>query len=483
MNGGGAGTKRVAIVGAGASGIPAAREALEHGVEPVVFEMSDGIGGLWRFKPADSDEASVMKTTVINTSKEMTAYSTFVPPTQFANFMHNRKMLEYLQLYANSFGFSRFLRLQHTVIDVRRSATYETDGKWLVKYREPDGFECEDVFDAVLLCTGHHTWPYSPPAWPGQKGFRGRVCHAHSYKDARGFDDKTVVVVGVGNSGIDIAVELSRVAAEVRRLRFLLAIFIIIILIHRNLDRSVPFDMLNSRFAAILRRLPVPDSVMDYFLHKLFETHRLDHEKFGLKPKHGLFSAHLTVNDELPNRLCCGSIRVRPNIRQFTQNGVIFEDGTLLEGVDQVILATGYTFEFPLLEAGKLLPVQENDISLFLNIFPPALHSHNTLGIIGLIQPLGSIMPIAEMQARLFFSAFTGAIQMPSCTDMEAHAAGVKEAMHAQFVQSRRHTIQVDYIEYMDTLAELIGCVPRLGPYLFNDPALLKALLFGPNLS
>uniref|UniRef100_A0A183C6X5 Flavin-containing monooxygenase n=1 Tax=Globodera pallida TaxID=36090 RepID=A0A183C6X5_GLOPA len=348
--------------------------------------------------------------------------------------------------------------------------------------------------------------------------------------------------------------------------------------------------MLNSRFAAILRRLPVPDSVMDYFLHKLFETHRLDHEKFGLKPKHGLFSAHLTVNDELPNRLCCGSIRVRPNIRQFTQNGVIFEDGTLLEGVDQVILATGYTFEFPLLEAGrllpvqendvslflnifppalhshntlgiigliqplgsimpiaemqarlffsaftgaiqmpsctdmeahaagvkeamhaqfvqsrrhtiqvilatgytfefplleagKLLPVQENDVSLFLNIFPPALHSHNTLGIIGLIQPLGSIMPIAEMQARLFFSAFTGAIQMPSCTDMEAHAAGVKEAMHAQFVQSRRHTIQVDYIEYMDTLAELIGCVPRLGRYLFNDPALLKALLFGPNLS
>ncbi|CAK5080893.1 unnamed protein product [Meloidogyne enterolobii] len=461
--------KRVAIIGAGASGIPAAREALDHGWLPFVFESSTDIGGLWRYKPYETEEGTVMKTTVINTSKEMTAYSTFVPPSNFANFMHNRCMLEYLRLYADSFDFNKYLYLEHKVINVERCEDFENNGQWIVQYKKGNNSEVfHEIFDAVLLCTGHHTTPNSPPTWPGQENFKGKIIHAHSYKDQRGYDDQVVVVVGVGNSGVDIAVELSRVAKQVylvtRRGTWVL---------FRNMDHSYPFDMaLNTRWWHILKQI-VPSSAVSWHLEKIFNR-RFNHAKFGLKPKHSILAAHLTVNDELPNRLCCGTVRVKPNIREFLPdgNGIIFEDGSEIKNVDHLILATGYSFSFPLAEHGTLIPVVENDMDLYLYMYPPQLSPKNTLAVIGLIQPLGSIMPIAEMQARLFFEVLNGNVVLPKWRAMQDNIRERKEKLQARYV---------DYIDYMDELARLIGCLPALGKYAISDPTFYQKLLFGAN--
>uniref|UniRef100_A0AC34G6X2 Flavin-containing monooxygenase n=1 Tax=Panagrolaimus sp. ES5 TaxID=591445 RepID=A0AC34G6X2_9BILA len=82
--------KRVAIIGAGASGLPSIRHALLYDLEPVCFELTNDIGGLWRYKENERSYkglkvSSVMKSTVINTSKEMTAYSDFPPKPEIAN--------------------------------------------------------------------------------------------------------------------------------------------------------------------------------------------------------------------------------------------------------------------------------------------------------------------------------------------------------------------------------------------------------------
>nr|CAD2186140.1 unnamed protein product [Meloidogyne enterolobii] len=404
--------KRVAIIGAGASGIPAAREALDHDWLPFVFESSTDIGGLWRYKPYETEEGTVMKTTVINTSKEMTAYSTFVPPSNFANFMHNRCMLEYLRLYADSFDFNKYLYLEHKVINVERCEGFENNGQWIVQYKKGNNSEVfHEIFDA-----------------------------AHSYKDQRGYDDQVVVVVGVGNSGVDIAVELSRVAKQVylvtRRGTWVL---------FRNMDHSYPFDMaLNTRWWHILKQI-VPSSAVSWHLEKIFNR-RFNHAKFGLKPKHSILAAHLTVNDELPNRLCCGTVRVKPNIREFLPdgNGIIFEDGSEIKNVDHLILATGYSFSFPLAEHGTLIPVVENEMDLYLYMYPPQLSPKNTLAVIGLIQPLGSIMPIAEMQARLFFEVLNGNVVLPKWRAMQDNIRERKEKLQARYVKSPRHTIQAN---------------------------------------
>jgi dimethylaniline monooxygenase (N-oxide forming) len=467
--------QRVAIVGAGASGLPAIRHALLYGVQPVAFEMTDDIGGLWRFKPEETDASSVMKTTVINTSKEMTAYSDFPPPDDYANFMHNRQMLKYLKLYAEKFCLTQYVRFRHIVENVERSADYKRTGRWTVTFLNAEGKRNAEEFDAVLLCTGHHTEPYWPSKWPGQDVYKGRVTHAHSYKDHRGYEDKTVVVVGIGNSGGDISVELSRIAHQVfvatRRGTWVY---------NRVIEYGMPYDVvLFCRYISFLKQI-IPLKILEVFVQRRLHK-RFDHAKYGLKPDHGVLGAHPTVNDELPNRLASGTIVVKPNIRSFTERGVIFEDNTSVQNVDEVIMSTGYVFDFPLAEGGKLIPVAENNVTLYQYMYPPETADHNTLAVIGLIQPLGSIMPISEMQTRLFFDVLTGHATLPNKSQMESDIAQKKRQMAERYVHSRRHTIQVDYDTYMDELANLMGCHPYPWAYCLSDPLLAYRLLFGPN--
>ncbi|KAK6041726.1 Flavin-binding monooxygenase-like protein [Cooperia oncophora] len=207
---------------------------------------------------------------------------------------------------------------------------------------------------------------------------------------------------------------------------------------------------------------------------------RFDHERYGLKPEHRALSAHVTVNDELPNRIACGTVRIKPNIREFSEHSITFEDGSCVENVDEVIFGTGFRFHFPMVESGKLIPVHDNEVELYEFMYPPETADHNTLAVIGLIQPLGSIMPISEMQARLFYENLFGSPRLPSVAEMKKSIREKRSAMQARFVRSPRHTIQVDYIPYMDELAGLVGCKPDMFKILKSDPLLALQLQFGP---
>ena len=86
--------KRIAVIGAGASGMTATKQCLDQDLEVVVFERTNYTGGLWRYQETldENGTASVMKSTIINSSKEMSAFSDFPPPPEFSNYMHNTKM-------------------------------------------------------------------------------------------------------------------------------------------------------------------------------------------------------------------------------------------------------------------------------------------------------------------------------------------------------------------------------------------------------
>lgn len=111
-------------------------------------------------------------------------------------------------------------------------------------------------------------------------------------------------------------------------------------------------------------------------------------------------------NDDLPSRILCGSVVVKPIVKEFTETSAIFEDGTVMENVDVVIFATGYSFSFPFLEE-SVIKVENNQAPLYKHVFPPQLEKP-TLAVIGLIQPLGPIMPTAELQARWATRVFKG---------------------------------------------------------------------------
>uniref|UniRef100_A0A0N5CH67 Flavin-containing monooxygenase n=1 Tax=Strongyloides papillosus TaxID=174720 RepID=A0A0N5CH67_STREA len=471
------GKKEVLIIGAGASGLPSIRFALLNDVTPVCFEASNDIGGLWRFKPEECDESSVMKSTVINSSKETTAYSDFPPSPEAPNFMHNRKLLQYIRDYANEYNLLQYVHFNHRVIGVKRSPTFDDDGKWIVSYTDDKNNKKERTFDGVLMCNGHHAHPHFPEPWPGQDKFQGKIIHSHSYKDHKGYEDKTVVVVGIGNSGGDIAVELSRIAKEVylvtRRGAWIF---------NRLYTYGVPIEFAFSRRIDMIMRPIFPIWAVNLLLQKRMNE-KMDHVTYGLQPEHSVLSAHPTVNDELANRLANGTVVIKKNIKSFTERNVIFEDESIVEDVDAVIFSTGYSFNFNLIEDGRLIPVENNNVNLYKYMYPPSLAYKNTLAIIGLIQPYGSIMPISELQARIFFEALTGKVKLPTEKEMMQDVIFKKKEMAARYVESQRHTIQVDGPAFMDELADIIGCKPKPFKYLFSDFPLFKALIFGPNVA
>lgn len=86
--------KHVCVIGAGASGITCIKECLASGFDVTCYEKGSYLGGLWRYHDSDEDGiASVMRSTIINSSKEMSAYSDFPPPAELPNYMHNSLMV------------------------------------------------------------------------------------------------------------------------------------------------------------------------------------------------------------------------------------------------------------------------------------------------------------------------------------------------------------------------------------------------------
>ncbi|XP_069718522.1 flavin-containing monooxygenase 5-like isoform X2 [Phaenicophaeus curvirostris] len=463
--------KRVAIIGGGSSGLCAIKACLQEGLEPICFERTGDIGGLWRFEEhPEEGRASIYRSVIINTSKEMMCFSDFPVPEDFPNYMHNSKIMEYFRMYAQRFNLLRHIRFRTSVRRMAKCPDFTTTGQWEV-VTESDGKQETAVFDAVLVCTGHHTEAHLPlSTFPGIENFKGRYLHSRDYKDARDFTDKRVVVIGIGNSGSDLAVEISQTAKQVflstRRGAWVL---------NRVGDEGYPIDtVLTTRMNTFLKDLLSLSMTNNYMEKRL--TARFDHSHYGLKPKHRVFDQHPTINDDLPNRIISGRVLVKPNIQKFTETSAIFDDGTR-EDIDVVVFATGYSFSFPFL-AGYV-KVVENQIPLYKFMFPPHMEKP-TLAFIGLIQPLGAIMPISELQCRWATRVFKGLNKLPPRQDMEADIKQKKEAMAKRYVKSQRHTIQVDFIPYMDELASQIGVKPNLLRLLLTDPRLALEVFFGP---
>jgi dimethylaniline monooxygenase (N-oxide forming) len=254
-------------------------------------------------------------------------------------------------------------------------------------------------------------------------------------------------------------------------------------ILNRICDFGEPIDLVfANRFAYFVHKI-LPRGIVDSTVERKLNA-RCDHARYGLKPAFSVSQAHPTVNDDLANRIASGTVIIRPNINRFTEdNVVVFDDGEKVTDVDVVILATGYSFSFSYVENGELIPVENNEVALYQNMYPPQLAEHNTLAVIGLIQPIGSIMPISEMQARVFADVLSGRSQLPNEYDMRRHMAEARAKSAKRYIASRRHTIQVDYVLYMDELADLIGAKPDIGRLMLSKPSFAMKLFFGPDVA
>uniref|UniRef100_A0A8C0LU09 Flavin-containing monooxygenase n=1 Tax=Canis lupus familiaris TaxID=9615 RepID=A0A8C0LU09_CANLF len=462
--------RRVAVIGAGVSGLSSIKCCLDEDLEPTCFERSNDIGGLWKFTETSKDGMTrVYKSLVTNVCKEMSCYSDFPFQEDYPNFMNQGKFWYYLQEFAEHFDLLKYIRFRTTVCSVTKRPDFSETGQWDV-VTETEGKQEHAVFDAVMVCTGHFLNPHLPlESFPGIHNFTGQILHSQEYRSPEGFQGKRVLVIGLGNTGGDVAVELSRTAAQV-----LLSTRTGAWVICRSSEWGYPYNMVVTRRCLNFIAQVLPSCVLNWIQEKKMNK-RFNHEHYGLSITKG--ARKIIVNDELPTCILCGTVTMKTSVKEFTETSAVFEDGTVEENIDTVIFATGYTFSFPFLEE-PLKSLCTKKIFLYKQVFPSNLE-RATLAIIGLISIKGSILAGTELQARWATRVFKGLCKIPPTQKLMAEATK-KEQLIKRGVMKDITKDKLEFIPYMDDLAACIGTKPSVPILFLKDPRLAWEVFFGP---
>lgn len=438
---------RAAVIGAGAAGLATAKALREVGLTPVVFEATETVGGLWVYRddPATGPAYRSLRT---NTSKQVTAFSDFPFDDAAPDYLTREAVEGYLRAYAIAFGLMADIALSHEV-----HAVEWTRGGWRVRGVSPTG-AFDERFDVVAVCAGIFRASLLP-AIPGLETFTGTVIHSREYRVPEHYAGRRVVVVGLGSSAADVAMDLlphaARVSIAVRRGAHVAS----------RAARSRPSD---HRATRLLAWLPRPAAARILRRNSVGTAAAL-WQAAGIPFDPA--TAVRVVNDDLPVALRSGTIDLRPAIERVEGEYVLFVDGRC-ERADAIVFATGYRIDVPFLPDERQ-PWRDVRQGLFRLVFDPL---HPTLPFIGVCRVAGPVFPIVEMQARWAAQVLTGRVALPPVAEMRAEIA----ARWATRGPGNDPPIRVQLLPYLDELGAAIGVRPRL----WRHPTLLRALLAGP---
>jgi dimethylaniline monooxygenase (N-oxide forming) len=425
--------QKVCVIGAGSSGIAACQVLNARGVAFECFEKGSQVGGNWRYEN-DNEMSSAYRSLHINTSRGLMAYRTYPMPDDYPDYPNHFQIARYFDDYVDHFGLREKIRFRSEVKSV-----VPADGEWEVTVEDGDGRTRTERYRAVLVANGHHWDPRWPePPFPGAERFEGEQMHVHHYRESDVLEGRRVLVLGIGNSATDIAVEASRIAERtflaMRRGAYVMPKYL----------NGKPTDEAASKLLTLM-----PLAVQRFVLGRMLGLTAGDMTAYGLpQPDHKLLEAHPTVSAELLSRLGHGDIEVKPNIDRFTGGRTVrFVDGSE-EEIDLVVYCTGYKISFPFFDE-DLISAEGNRLPLYRRVVSV---EHPGLFFIGFIQPLGAIMPLAEAQAEWVADLLGGRGTLPPPAEMRAEIEATEAKMRKRYVASKRHTIQVDFQPYLREL-------------------------------
>ncbi|KMW67097.1 hypothetical protein BDDG_11914 [Blastomyces dermatitidis ATCC 18188] len=485
-------TKKVAIIGGGPSGLTTLKQCLAEGLDAVLFEVRGGIGGQWRYEDPnpETDDAisSIYEGVILNSTRDTSGFSDFpIDPAQYPEYFGHRRMLNYLEKYAEHFGLGKYMRLNTKVM----SCNQRPDGRWTVVHQEKGADQVTSEYDAIFACSGHNSYP-STPVFEGMSSFQGDILHSHVYRRPARFDGKKVALIGFGSSAVDLACELVSVAKEVhmitRRGGWVIPRFVL----------GQPVELYDNRIAETL----IPGGLSQWIQTKILNFAIGEHPEV-IKPHHGIMEANPTVHSNLIEYIKVGKIHAhRAGVKQFNETSLVLTNDTVLD-VDTVICCTGYNMDMPYLSK-ETYHAEDN----------PILKSPTPWIYISWSSPHDLLIFSLSAQARWASAILTGRVKLPSMDEMNRQVKEYQEELvrtaqrniskteincyhrnqkpfltNLQMVVSDRHTATVRFLPYCDSLLADLDANPTIVRLLhklftsnpFRAFSLLKAVYFGVN--
>jgi thioredoxin reductase len=310
------------IIGAGPAGLAAAACLAARGRDYLLVEQAAQVGAAWRRH---------YERLHLHTPARHSSLPGMPMPRDYPTYPSREQVVDYLEAYARKFAIRAML--QTRVDEIVRDA-----GRWKVRTSRGD-FES----DAVVICSGYNGVPLVPE-WPGRDAFEGEVLHSSAYRSGARFAGRRVLVVGAGNSGAEIALDLLEYGA-----RPSLCIRGPIHVVGRDVGPIPSLDV-------AIGMQPLPDWLRNAVMRSASVVRYGDLRRFGIRrPKEGMLTQILRGRIPLIDVGTIGAIKRRqidvvPGIAGFGPRSVRFSNGEQRE-VDAVVLATGYRTGLP-----ELLP-------------------------------------------------------------------------------------------------------------------------------
>jgi dimethylaniline monooxygenase (N-oxide forming) len=456
--------KRVAVIGAGPSGLTTIKELRDEGHDVVAFEARPTIGGVF------NDTYDELQLTTSNLNISFGAFPDSAP--RHPVIWPREAYIEYLEAYVRRFDLAPHIRFSTRVESVRRE-----DGRWRIHLADRDL-----VVDHLAICTGSNMRPINP-TWADAASFRGRIMHSSELRNRRELEGKRVLVVGLGESGSDIALLAARGAAATAISTRQGPGYVI-----PRFYRGQPSDLDTNRcYHSLPRRLVGTPLVR-------FKTRIEDWLSAGddgtvlrlakeLNRERGLSPFHRfgTKNTSFIEAMVHHGADYRPDVVRLTETGAVFADGTQYE-CDTIVCCTGFGATFPFLTPHE--PALAEAARVPRRLYKRMLHPEigASLAWIGFVRPgLGSVPPCAEMQSRYFALLVSGRRRLPSRAEMDRDIAFHEQLDLQQFPQDApRIPTLTDYLRFMEGMARAIGCEPPLRSLFFRDPRTWAKVMFAP---
>lgn len=302
------------IIGAGPAGLAVGACLKRAGISCLILEQSDKVGAAWH---RHYDRLH------LHTDKAHSALP-FAPfPKEYPRYPSRLQLIEYLETYARQFQLEP--KFGQQVV-----AAHQENGIWDVQTQDT----CYQA-SHLVIATGYTREPYLP-TWPGQSSFRGSLLHSSHYRNGTPFKHQKVLVVGFGNSGGEIAIDLREHGAQPS-----LAVRSPVNVIPRELF-GIPILMIS----IVQRKLP--PQLADALNAPILRVVMGDLTRYGLRTQAYGSMTQIQRDARIPlidvgtiQLIKRGQISVYPGIERFTEDGVLFIDGNY-QKFDAVILATGY---------------------------------------------------------------------------------------------------------------------------------------------